>query len=655
MGYLVGKLEKRASLANPDDFLTSVFGGGESNSGVSVTPESALTNTAILAAVERLSRTVASLPLITYKRLPNGGKERDPSFPLASKLHDAPNDEHTAVEFRQYQMASLLLRGKSYSFIDRNGAGKVLDLWPLNPAKVELERKSGQLIYTWKPKGGVGRTFMAHQIHHIHGLSMDGVTGLSPIGLARESIGLGLAAEEYGARFFSGGANAGGILKHPATLSEGAQKRLGTSFDQANMGLSKSHRTMVLEEGLDWTKIGVDPREAQFIELRKFQVRDAARIFGIQPHLIGDLENATFTNIESQGIEYVVYTLGYWLKLFEQAITRDLLSEQERKTHFVEFLVEGLLRGDVAARGEFYWKMFQMGAFSPNDILHLENRNSVEGGDRRYVPANMVPVNSEGLPMLPPRPESAPRSVPAAIPEVRAHSVAHRLALRPAFAQQFATVARRNLGAERREVLKNAKRHLLTRDRATFDEWLDGYYGGEFVELAQKNLEPVYRAYADAVSPMALAEADAEAMPEDFDEQVGGFAQAHANRHAKSSRGQLAKAMDEAEGEPIEAVEAELETWENRPERDGKRNGVEAGEALSRAIFTGLGLGLIWSTQGENCPLCDALDGQRVGGSNSFLNAGDTLSPPGVSPLTASNSISHAPLHDGCDCYVAPG
>ncbi len=206
--WMTRRLEKRASLANPDEFLIRAFGGAESKSGVSVTPESALTNTAVLAAIERLSRAVATLPLMIYRRLPNGGRERDTSHRLWPLLHDAPNDEHTALEFRQFQMASLLLRGNSFSFVERNGAGDAKALWPLRSDQISTERVKGSVVYTWTPSTGKGRPFAGNKIHHLRGLSRNGLIGLSPISLARESVGLGLAAEEFGSRFFSGGADA---------------------------------------------------------------------------------------------------------------------------------------------------------------------------------------------------------------------------------------------------------------------------------------------------------------------------------------------------------------------------------------------------------------------------------------------------------------
>jgi hypothetical protein len=290
-----------------------------------------------------------------------------------------------------------------------------------------------------------------------------------------------------------------------------------------------------------------------------------------------------------------------------------------------------------------------------NEARELEDMNPIDGLDAPLVPLNVSTLDSEGN-IVPTAPAPVQiRQLPRPIENRALASAAERVALRAGFVDQFREAAARNVRAESREILKNAKKHLVARRRPEFDEWLAGYYGGEFIELAQKNLEPIYRAYAEAVGPLALSEIEGADLPEGFDEIAESYAAAHAKRHAGSSRGQIRKALDEPEVDPMEAVEAELESWSNRAERDGKRNGVEAGEALARAVFVGAGFGLYWRAQGESCELCNALDGRRVGGSEPFLGAGETLSAEGTAPITVSNSITHAPLHDGCVCLVVPG
>jgi HK97 family phage portal protein len=480
---LRARIGQSTNLAAPDEWLVSAFGGTTATSGVAVSPDTALNSTAVLASVERLSRTVASLPLIEYRRLADKGRERARDHYLYPVLHDQANEEMTAVEYRQFQMGGLLLRGNSYAYIDRNGAGDVIGLWPLRPDRVKVERKGGKKLYTWAPATTAERVFPAEVIHHVHGLSTNGLTGLSPISLAAEAVGLGLAAEEFGARFFSNDATPPGALKHPGSLSPEAQKRLKATFEQGHAPLSKKHKMALFEEGMDWVKIGVDPRESQFIELRKFQVREAARIFNIQPHLIADLENATFTNIESQGIEYVVYTLGFWLRAIEQAVSRDLLRPAERETYYAEFLVDDLYRGDAPTRSGLYQVLWGMGAMSANEIRERENLNPREGGDVYYVPLNYVPADEAGA--LGAGARGAPiRSTPGSA-EHRARGARSpvRRGLRPAFTRMFTDATERIFVSERRLVMGEARKRLLRRDAVSFDRWLEEFYTGDPSQL----------------------------------------------------------------------------------------------------------------------------------------------------------------------------
>ena len=637
--------ESRATLANPDQWLISAFGGATTNADVSVTPDSALTNTAVLASIQRLARTIASLPLIVYRRLEGGGKERDRAHPNAALLHDQANEEMTAVEFREFQMVSLLRYGNSYSAIDVGASGQ-RELWPLRSDRVKVERKGGRLLYRWTPASAPERVFLQRDIHHIRGLSIDGITGLSPIDLARESIGLGLAAEEFGARFFANDASSGGFLSHPGELSLPAQKRLLESFEAGRTGLSKAHKTAVLEEGMGYTQTSVDPRDSQLDELRKFQVREAARIFSIQPHLIADLDNATFTNIESQGIEFVVYTLGYWLRSFESAIQRDLFMPRELETHFAEFLVDGLLRGDVQARGEFYMKMFQMGAMSPNEIRGKENMNPREGGDELYVPLNMVPVRLAGQ-------FGAVGSTTRALPsdrETRANGGGLvRRALRPAFAALFAEATAKIIRSERLEVMAEAERQLARRDVPQLLTWMEGFYR-DHEPFIQAQLAPVYRAQAEAVEPGASEEIGAESIQgEDFDVFVSELTAAHVARHIRSSKGQIRKVIEERPQDPLEALGERFDDWEEkRAEQVASRVSVQTGEAVAKFVYAAAGFSLVWRTFGKNCPMCDAMNGRVISRGGAFLADGETFSVDGVPPLRVTSNISHPPLHAGC-------
>ncbi|MDD4985569.1 MAG: phage portal protein [Dehalococcoidales bacterium] len=366
-----------------------------SHTGVNVTEDSAFYSVAVWACVRILSETLASLPLILYRRLPRG-KERAINHPLHKLLHLRPNPRMNSFMMREIMMAHLVTWGNAYALIDWEDYTTPKAIWPMRPDMVRVTEKDNRLIYTYTlyNKGKV-LNLPAFNVWHIPGLGFDGITGYSPITLAREAIGLAMATEEYGARFFGNNAAPGLALKHPKTLNPEARANLKKSWEEAHKGLSNAHRVAILEEGLDITKIGIPPEDAQFLETRKFQRSEIASFFHVPPHMIGDLEKATFSNIEQQSLEFVVYTMRPWLVRWEQTINTQLLLETQQSEYFAEFLVDGLLRGDFESRTRGYWTAIQGGWMSPNEVRELENKNPREGGDEYLRPVNMVPSNEK--------------------------------------------------------------------------------------------------------------------------------------------------------------------------------------------------------------------------------------------------------------------
>lgn len=386
-------LEKRSNLSTPERWVIDWFTGGmQSKSGVSVTEETALYSSAVYASIRILSETIASLPLPVYKRLNNGGKEKARDHPLYKILHDQPNEEMTAFSFWETLVSHINLWGNGYAEIEFNNAGSIVALWPLPPNKVKVKRnsKNKEIEYEIYLSNGNVKTLKSWQVLHIPGLGFDGLIGYSPIRMAREAIGLGIAAEEFGSRFFSNGTNIGGIIEHPGKLSEPAHKSLKADLNEKYEGLGKSHRLILLEEGMKFAKNTIPPNDAQFLETRKFQVTEIARIFRIPPHLIGDLERATFSNIEHQSIEFVIHTIRPWLIRIEQAIKMKLFTND---TYFAEFLVDGLLRGDIKSRYEAYQIASQNGWFNADEIRELENMNPQSDGQGK-----VYFINSASLP-----------------------------------------------------------------------------------------------------------------------------------------------------------------------------------------------------------------------------------------------------------------
>jgi HK97 family phage portal protein len=372
------------------------FAQARAASGVMVSADNVMTFSAVLACVRVLAESVASLPLITYRRLADGGKERAVNHPLYSVLHDSPNDDMTSMQWRETSMAHCVLWGNCYSEIVYDGGGRVRELWPLMPQYMRVERKNDAILYHYEEPGKRPIPYESWQILHVPGLSMNGLIGLSMISIARDAIGLGLTLNEYGGRQFANGTRAGGVLETPGQMSEEAYKRLKESFSAEYAGTANAGKTVLLEEGTTFKPITLPNDDAQFLESRKFQVEEVARIFRVPLHKINSLEHATFSNIEHQSIEFVTDTLRPWLVRWEQAMAHKLISAREKSRVFPEFLVDGLLRGDTTSRYQAYAIGRQWGWFSINDILKMENMNPIEDGDGHLVPLNMVELGSEG-------------------------------------------------------------------------------------------------------------------------------------------------------------------------------------------------------------------------------------------------------------------
>ena len=379
---------------------------GNSTSGKTVTERSAMQMTAVYSCVRILSEAVAGLPLHLYRYTDNGGKEKAVNHPLYFLLHDEPNPEMTSFVFRETLMTHLLLWGNAYAQIIRNGKGEILALYPLMPNRMTVDRdENGQLYYQYNTSKDDAPTMKGNTVYlqptdvlHIPGLGFDGLVGYSPIAMAKNAIGMAMACEEYGAKFFANGATPGGILEHPGTVKDPV--RIRDSWNAAFSGTSNSHKVAVLEEGMKYTPISINPSEAQFLETRKFQINEIARIFRVPPHMVGDLEKSSFSNIEQQSLEFVKYTLDPWVSRWEQSIVRSLLSQNEKKEYFVKFNVDGLLRGDYQSRMNGYAVGRQNGWMSANDIRELENLDRIpeeDGGDLYLINGNMTKLKDAGI------------------------------------------------------------------------------------------------------------------------------------------------------------------------------------------------------------------------------------------------------------------
>jgi len=387
---ILERMSRNAAITTSSE-LSKLIVNASTNSGSIVTQDTAMRLSAVYSCVRVLSESIAQLPLIYYERA-GDRKERATAQKLYTLLHDAPNSFQTSFEFRESQMAHLCLSGNAYAFINRSVTGEILELLPLQPSKVKVKQnKDYSLEYEFTDSDRKVITLRKDQVFRLTGMSFDGINGISPIRYQAESLGISLATDKHTAKSFKNGAKMTGILKHPTTFKDKeVAKRVQESWDNSANG-ENAYSTPVLEDGMDWIPVTMSNRDAQYIESRKFNVEDIARIFRVPPHKIGHLEKSTNNNIEHQGLEFVTDTMMPWMVRREQSITRDLLTVAERRRYFAEFLVDGIMRGDSAARASYYNSMWTMGAMNPNEIRTKENMNprDDEGGNEYVKPLNM--------------------------------------------------------------------------------------------------------------------------------------------------------------------------------------------------------------------------------------------------------------------------
>lgn len=682
MGIVSGALTRPAPTEKRNLSLTDTEGWREagwlhsSAAGVSVSPEGSLTLAAVWRAVTVLAQGIAALPLKVYERTADG-RQVASGFYLYELLHDRPNPVMSRFDLIQALQGHLLLRGNAYCEIESDDRGRVTALWPLRPDKMEKIQliDKGKLVYSYRlPSGGM-QHFPGERIWHLRGLSSDGIYGYSPMQLHRQAVGLGLAAEEFGARFFGNGARPGGVLTHPGTLSDEAYERLKISWNESYGGLSNAHRAAILEDGVTYQEVGFPPEDIQFLETRKFQVVEVARIFGVPPHKLYDLDRATFSNIEHQAIEYVTDSLQPWLVQWEQSIALQLMTETERRRYYAEFLVDGLLRGDTLSRYQSYAVARQNGWMSADEIRQRENMNPLPDGQGEVylVPLNMIPAGQAGE-FEPASGGAQPGDVAGggrsqeSAPEMRTLSngvevrasqyaaAAKRRALQVAYVPIYEDVAGRIVRREANDIANAANRLLNKRSRAEFIEWLRRFWE-EHLGFVATQYTPVTRTYAAQIADQVAAELDEETP--DLESFIAAYAEMAAGRHVGRASSRLDEVIESAgvvgDEELAALITAEMEHWrDERPARIARDESVRASNAMAVAAYGALAVTRkVWVTFGDSCPYCTRLGGKVVSIQQEFVPAGVALDGgEGRPPLISKSSIGHAPAHLGCDCQI---
>ena len=669
---LTGALERRASpenpstnLSNPAPWLWEGLGGSmDTVSGVSVNAKTALGSSPFWSAVKIITEDVATLPLITYQRLQPRGKERARDHPNFQLLRNQPNPDMNAVTFWEMFVGHVILWGGGFAEKELDGAGRTVALWPLAPDKTRVVRlNSRKFVVTRLPNGQEVR-LPAENVFHVPGFGFDGLNGVSVVTFHRRTLGLGLAMKEFGERFYGQGTTMSGLLTTDTVLKDKEQRdRLTDSMRLMHEGLGKSHRFALLEGGLKWQQMGTSPRDSQFIEGRKFDVLEVARLFRMPPHKLGDLDRAIQANVEGMQQSYYVDTLRPWLTRIEAAINTQLFIESERAEFFAEFLPDAILRGDIKTRFEAYRTGIQNGFLSPNDARDRENMNAFEGGDRHFIQLNMVPVELAGAGLEPSDNDGERALLPA--PDRRREirtkrSIAARFRLRqlhePVFERAVRSALAREIPAARR-ALKSA---FAGRDAQDFQGWIGKFYPEHHKRLVAL-FAPIVRAYGEVVVGAALEELGSDVTPEGLDAFAAEFTDELATREVNNSIAQLRAILRDTEAEEMEAaLRDRLDTWEEtRARKTARRESVLGGGAFAVFAFAAAGVTrLVWSTVGKSCPACLGLDGKIVEIHSTFAQPGDVLNPDGNgdrAPITVSRSFTHPPAHGGCDCVVVGG
>jgi len=503
LSSLLAPPESRSTFATPASWLVEKLGAGDTSAGVSITSENALTISAVFDAVNLISSTIGTLPLHLYRRLEPRGKERADDHPAGQLLSISPNSETPPFYFWETLIGHVLLRGNGYAQIFRDGNSRLTGMFVLDPRLVHPVRgDDGKLGYEIKNKFGVvEKRVLPDSILHVRGMGFDGVVGYSVISCARESLGLGKAAEEFGASLFGNSATPSGILSHPGKLKDSTRENLRKSWESQHKGSKNANRVAVLEEGLTWTNVGINPQDAQFLETRKFQIEEIARWFNLPVHKLKNLDRATNNNIEEENRSFIDDSIMPWLTRIVQEIRMKLLVASERKTYFAEHVLDARLRGNTVNRYQAYATGRQWGILSINDVRDKENMNPIpKGGDTYLEPMNMHPA---GEPPPKPEPPPAPPEKPKPEPEKpdekeeKERKIPDILVFKPVLADALGRVMRREAKAIRKAAA----------DRETFIAWREDFYLEHGRQL-RAAIGPV----ADSVFTLVCGDSSAETL-----------------------------------------------------------------------------------------------------------------------------------------------
>lgn len=659
------RIQKRFGIGDFDKIIDWYYYGLQPDGELSVTPDTALYATAVLACIRVLSEDLAKLSCVTYRKMNESGSKRARAqdhylYPL---LHAQPNPEMTAFEFFELQQIHFCLRGNAFINIKRSPSGEPYSLVPIHPDRIKANRtEKGEVIYSVWNRGQYDPAPF-DSISHLRSMAINGIMGTSLVQLAKEAIALSLYGERFSSRTFRNNAAPGGVIEYPGKLNPDARKNFLEAWDEKHKGVANAARPAMLQEGMKWVNVGTSPRDAQMLEERTFQILEICRVFRMQPHKIAELSRATYSNIEWQAIEHVQDTLLPHARRWEQVISRDLLFEAERNTIYAEFLFDSLLRGDTTARWAAYTSGFNVGAFSQNDILERENINPFDGGDEHYVPLNMVPIGTEFAAsvtplMPPPMPRSLEERSAMLKKERAARTVAGRKRVAAIYRKLFVNAATDLIRHERDKVLEAAGKQLRSAVTDDFADWMDEFYVS-FQEYIRRKFHPLMLAYGEEIAALAAEGIGVEVkMTTQLEKFIKEYVNVFALRYAGSSQGQLADVLTKAGAEGInlfDSIAQRIGEWElTRPGKVADNEVVRQGNAVAREVYRDSGVTkLQWVASGaSSCPYCQSLDGKIVGIEETFVDKMDDVPGESGKSMTTYHDTFAPPIHEGCDCSI---
>lgn len=649
---IISSMERRGRLENPTVPLSSanlsdvLSGEMRSPAGITITQDRALGLTAFWAGVRVISQTIAGLPCKTYERTSNGRRLAE-EHGVYKLLQVRPNPMMTPFTFREIRTAHCLTWGNSYAEIERDGSGSPIALWPLLPDRTGVELRDGQKVY-WTTINGERIWLPADRVLHVPGLGYDGLQGYNVIKVHRDSLGLSIAANEYGSSFFGNSGRPSGILTHPGKPDKTDRDDLRDSWNQMHTGLSKAQRTAVLWGGMTWTPITLPPEDAQFLQTRDMQIDEIARILMINPIFLQHFSAVTTwgTGVVQFLTAFAKFTILPWLEREEDVLNYDLFREPERGKYYVKYLIEQLMRGDPKMQAEILEIKRRNGVVNADEWRQLEDENPLPNdlGKGYFMPMNMSPVNLiQNQPAEPPARSTR---------EVRSSGMRDKM--RDAHLSVFEDGVRRYVKRDV-EALKKAVNSIMKKREdptVALNRWIDEFYPTQERYIAQ-TMKPLVSSLSATVAAEAFDEVAAD--PVDINQFVDEYTANLARRESSSSIAQIRALIQEISEEDVsDALIQRADEWEStRPGKVSEDEVVRVSNGIARFAWAAVGVSyLVWRTSSKSCPLCAQMDGRKIGIKEYFLSPGESVTSQGSSPVVAKNNIGGPPLHAGCKCSI---